>query len=338
MRSRCASMKRLPAMRRMMAAAAAQPTMIRNSLTPEGERRDQRGAEKNVREQAGGERRDRDRHDEAGERQGDVEPEQRGERRRRHQAGRRHLQHQHEIEAGQALLDAERQEQRAEHGRRDDHHPHAGGGDQARPGDVTAQFNRIDAQEGERQHHDDGFAEPGLDGGRERRHGEPDEDRGSRQQRAVAAGQAEQGRGQAEKLHVWKDSRLASLIAPRRDCDPYIRFGQGDGRGTHRCDRSGRRHCRHQRGAAPRQARAFRCAGRARGARRADLVRQCRHHRGQHGVPAGLSVRPRRAGAHRDEDGERGELSPDVSAQGAALAAGVPRRLAARRGWSRPRI
>ena len=45
MRSRCASMKRLPAMRRMMAAAAAQPAMIRNSLKPEGERRDQRRTE-----------------------------------------------------------------------------------------------------------------------------------------------------------------------------------------------------------------------------------------------------------------------------------------------------
>jgi hypothetical protein len=31
----------------------------------------------------------------------------------------------------------------------------------------------------------------------------------------MAAGQTEQGRGQAEKLHVWADSRLASLIAPR---------------------------------------------------------------------------------------------------------------------------
>ena len=34
MRSRCASMKRLPAMRRMTAAAAAQPAMIRKSRKP----------------------------------------------------------------------------------------------------------------------------------------------------------------------------------------------------------------------------------------------------------------------------------------------------------------
>ena len=30
---------------------------------------------------------------------------------------------------------------------------------------------------------------------------------------AVAAGQTEQGRGQADKLHVWKNSRLKPLIA-----------------------------------------------------------------------------------------------------------------------------
>ena len=82
------------------------------------------------------------------------------------------------------------EEQRAEHGRHDQHHPDGGGGDQARPGDVAAQLGRIDAQEGERQHHDDGFAEIRLDGGGERRHGQADEDRGRRQQRAVAAGQS----------------------------------------------------------------------------------------------------------------------------------------------------
>ena len=45
-------------------------------------------------------------------------------------------------------------------------------------------------------------------------------------------------------------------------------------------------------GAAPRQARAGRCAGRPARAGRGDLLRQCRHHRRQHALPARVSVGP----------------------------------------------
>ena len=103
------------------------------------------------------------------------------------------------------FVEADRQEQRAEHGRHDQHHPQRGGGDQAGPREVAAQFGRIDAQEGERQHDDDGFAEVRLAGGGQRRHREADEDRG-RHHAACPCGRARASAaaGRASKFIVGK--------------------------------------------------------------------------------------------------------------------------------------
>ena len=136
MRSRCASIHGCAGEAADHAAAAkAEPAMIRNSLQAEGD-----GAISAVprntcvnRLAVSGVTAVQTRQ--ARERERGVEPHQRGERRRRHQAGRRHLQHQHEIKPGQAGAEAERQEHSAEQ------QPAAtsiiqstGGGDQARAG------------------------------------------------------------------------------------------------------------------------------------------------------------------------------------------------------------
>ena len=99
--------------------------------------------------------------------------------------------------------------------------------------------------------------------------------------------------------------------------------------GTHGRHRARRRHCRHLDCAASRQAGLERRADRSRRRGRADLLWQCRRDRGQYGVSAGVSVRSRRAGTHRAQARERGQLSSLVPAADRALAAGVPRGVAA---------
>ena len=75
-----------------------------------------------------------------------------------------------------------------------------------RPGlrEMVAQVGRIDAQERQRQHDDDGFAEERLAGGGEPRHGQADEQRRRHHQRALAAEQSERGRWQGEQIHCRK--------------------------------------------------------------------------------------------------------------------------------------
>ena len=61
--------------------------------------------------------------------------------------------------------------------------------------------------------------------------------------------------------------------------------------GAHRCHRARRRYRRHLGRAASRQARPVGGAGRSRRPGRGDLLRQCRHHRGQHACFRRLSRR-----------------------------------------------
>ena len=166
--------------------------------------------------------------DQARERQRHVEPHQRGERRRGHQPGRRHLQHQHEIEPRHALVEAEQRETacRATAGTTTITQTVAAA---ISPGRVKwwRKVGRIDAQKGEQQHHEDGFAEIGLDGGGERRHRQAEEDRGRRQQRAVAA-EPRRARPRAARSNFIAGQTPAArwrqaLIAPSPIGNPYMK-------------------------------------------------------------------------------------------------------------------
>ena len=65
------------------------------------------------------------------------------------------------------------------------------------------------------------------------------------------------------------------------------------------------------------------------GAGRADLLRQCRHHRGQHGIPPAFPSEFGDVGAHRAQALAAGQLSPRLFTAGRALAFRLPRRVAA---------
>ncbi len=98
--------------------------------------------------------------------------------------------------------------------------------------------------------------------------------------------------------------------------------------GTHRCDRARRRHRRHLDRAPARQAGSRRGARRPAGARRGDLLRQRRHHRGQHALSARVSGQRRAPPAHCAQARSGGKLPFAPFAAGGAVAAGLLRRLA----------
>ncbi len=201
MRSRCASMKARPASRRMIAAAAAEPAMIRNSRRPKASGAITTLPRKRCVNRLGGQRHRGKADDQARQRERGVEPHHGGERRRRHQAGRRHLQHQHVIEPWRAGAEAETPEQQPKQHRQHQQNPDIGRQDQTGPCPMAAQLGRVDAQKRQHDHHHDHLAEIGLAGGGERRDGEADEDRACRDQGAVAAEQRQRGGGQSERSH-----------------------------------------------------------------------------------------------------------------------------------------
>ncbi len=103
----------------------------------------------------------------------------------------------------------------------------------------------------------------------------------------------------------------------------------GGSPGAYRRDRSRGRHRRHLDRPQPRQARPRGRAGRPRRRGGGHLLRQCRHHRGQHGLPRGVSLRLGDARKHRAQALAARQLSPRPVAAGRALADRLPRRLAA---------
>ena len=116
--------------------------------------------------------------------------------------------------------------------------------------------------------------------------------------------------GSKRRRHGCRDARASSIPLPANreipnsgssecditaalaavECVAYILAPNTNSRnpshGPNRCDRTGRRHRRHVGGAASRQARACGHAGRSPRARRGDLIRQRRRHRGQYALPA----------------------------------------------------
>ena len=178
MRSAWRSTQALPAKARTAIPTQAAPGQHQHEAQTERQRRERhRRSDEHRDQRRGQERRRRDAGQQQRKRYGGVQSHQRGERGRREDRRRHHVEHEGQEQSGRTVEQIERAQAHADQHRHDQHGPDRGREQEPRFCKLRPQRARIDAQEGEAKQQKNGLGKERPDQRAERRQRDPEQDR-----------------------------------------------------------------------------------------------------------------------------------------------------------------